>query len=122
MIAQPASTVAGSEVEQELALLRAKVDDALQRINKLELRNRPELFPIDAPAFARHLCEKYFPGPFEVEIASAPDDPEARWYTFVVLARGTPEEVVDTELLWGGELDSAFPVEAMDIRLAVTFE
>lgn len=125
MIAQPATTIKpASDIEQELALLRAKVDDALERISRLESKQRPPLFPIDAPAMvlARQLCEKYFPGPVEVELVSAPDDPEAKWYTFIVLGQGTPKEVVDKELEVFRELDSKYPVEAMDIRLAVRFE
>ncbi|WP_254512635.1 hypothetical protein [Anatilimnocola floriformis] len=124
MIAQPAATSSGNEVEQELILLRAKVENALQRISHLEQKSRPALFPIDSPAmiFARELCAQYFPGPVEVEIASAPDDPESKWYTFIVRGQGSTREVVDKEAEVFKELDRQYPVEAMDIRLAVVFE
>lgn len=125
MIAQPTSTSGSGSVEEELVVLRTKLDDALYRMSNLEGKSttegRPTLFPIDAPPmiFARQLCAEIFPGPVEIEIATAPDEPEAKWYTLTVFAQGNAQEIVDKQLRWASQLDRQFPNEAVDIRLSV---
>jgi hypothetical protein len=131
MIAQPSSTTSkpeiGSEIQQELVVLRAKLDDAFRRISALELQAnyQPQpsaLFAIDAPPmeFAKKLCAEIFPGPFNIEVACAPDDPAAQWYVFHVQCSAEMRESIDREISFGLRLHDAFPKEAGDIRLAVS--
>lgn len=126
MIAQPTSTSGKGSVEEQLVVLRTKLDDALDRISSLEGKSptpqsRPALFSTDAPAliFAKQLCSEIFPGPIEIEVAAAPDEPDAKWYALTVVAQGTAQEIVDKQLRWASLLDHQFPDEAVAIRLSV---
>lgn len=127
MIAQPVPSAPASGIEQDILFLRQTPDEALSRIGNLERQiplSEPAtqaLFPMDSPALkvAKELCIKFFPGPLEVEVLSAPDDPSAKWYAITVVAKGTAKEVVDNQLRWANELDHQFPEEAVDIRLSV---
>ncbi|QDU30857.1 hypothetical protein ETAA8_60060 [Anatilimnocola aggregata] len=132
MIAQPTSIPASSgnqpEIQQELLVLQTRLDEAFARIQQLEARQpeqpplRPPLFSLNSPVmdFARQLCEELFPGPLEIEVACAPDDPSAQWYVFLVSCKEDIQESIQRELKFGRRLVEAFPDEAGDIRLAVS--
>jgi hypothetical protein len=130
MIAQPGFSAQSPEspptIEEEVGSLREKLRDACNRISLLEQRLPPEelvrtLIPIESPAvkFAMQRGAEVFGGAVEIEVASAPDDPAAKWYAITVAASGSAKEIVDKQLLWASELDRQFPAEAPDIRLSV---
>lgn len=128
MIAQPAATPSpsssGVQVEQELLVLRASLDDALRRISNLELASKPRspLFPSNSPAmaFAKELCAEIFPGPLKVEVACAPDEPGDQWYVLFVDCQAAMDDCLKREIEFGLRLHDAFPLEGGDIRLAVS--
>lgn len=130
MIAQPASPATPSALaalEQEVLLLRATLDDALCRIQKLEQQPpqagsaAPTLFPLDSPAvkYAQELCAELFPGTVEIGVNADPDQPESKWYVFQVACSASIERCIELELQFGRRLQDAFPREAGDIRLLV---
>lgn len=113
-----------ADAQTEIAALRAELAMSVSRIGELEFRAQsesPSLFAPNAPAmeFAKALCAEIFPGPLTIEVGSAPDDPSAQWYVFLVRCAAEMQESLDRELEFGRRLVEAFPEEAGDIRLLV---
>jgi hypothetical protein len=130
MIAQPTSPTTTSPLaglEQEVGLLRERLDEALGRIQSLEQRlpqpnsDAEVLFPIDSQVmeFAKQLCAEIFPGPLEIELSSDPETPDSQWYVLHVACVAAIDECIEKELQFGRRLHDSFPSQAGDIRLLV---
>jgi hypothetical protein len=131
MIAQPTSPTppaATSGVEQELQLLRTRLDDALSRIDSLEQRlpiAERRLVARDSPEMvhALQLCAEIFPGcTTEIEVLCDPSEPELPWYSVLVHWKGEVRDSVDRQLHWHEKLTATFPHILDEFRIFVDLQ
>lgn len=118
-----------------MLLLRARLDDALGRIDRLEQQavangtaNEPihrPLIELDSPAltFALELCADVFPGSrTKVEVMTDPDDPGRAWRLITVYWSSSVREAIDQQSVWHNRFDERHPEAIHDISLFVVPE
>ncbi len=120
-------------LEQRVANLQTRLDEAFARISELEQRTSPvlsrtkgqvvrRLLPQDSQevAAAFRLLAEIFPGSqARIEIECDPAEPHWPWYSFTVQWQGEIKESIQKELLWHERLAAIYPAIRDQFRLCV---
>ena len=128
-------TMIAPSLEQQVATLQLRLNEAFARITQLEHRTGPvssrasnqvarALLPLDSPevAAAFELLAEIFPGSqASVEIECDPAEPHWPWYSFTVRWQGEIQESIEKELLWHERLAAAYSTIGDQFRLFVAF-
>lgn len=123
-------------LEQQVAILHDRLNEAFERILQLEQENRAArdgltALPTDSifartsaeRSYALQLCSELFPGSStSTELDSDPDDPSQTWCVLVIQWQAKAEESLRQQETWHRRFAAAFPEAAHYYRLFVALE